>query len=151
MSESDNKQDIFDESNEVKSQWIKWGKVKDFIEGTLVDIREMESQLPDQVGKMVKLYEIRANSGSFHELDDKKQPVAEATVLEKGDIWTIGGKIGIDAQMRNAKIGQTIGMRFVEEKPSKTKGFNPSKVIKVFLGGMDPDFHGQLPEDELPA
>ena len=149
MTEAENKHDIFDESNEVKSQWVKWGKLKDFIEGTLVDIREIPNQLPGKEGQMTKIYEIQANSGSFHELDEKKNPMDDATVLEKGDVWTVGGKAGIDNQMRNAKIGQTVGMRFIEEKPSKTAGFNPTKVIKVFLGAMDPDFQGQLPEDEL--
>ena len=138
---------IFDAANEVKSSWIKWGMPKDFVEGTLIDIREIESQIPGKEGEMNKIYEIRAKSGSFHALDEKKNPVAEATVIETGDVWTVGGKPGIDTQMRNAKIGQFVGMRFVEEKPSKTTGFNPTKVIKVYLGGMDPEYQGEMPED----
>jgi len=147
---SESTQDIFDPANEVKSVWLKWGQPKDFIEGTLIDIREIESQIPGKEGEMNKIYEIRANSGSFHDLDEKKNPVPEATVLAQGDVWTVGGKPGIDSQMRNAKIGQKVGMRFVEEKPSKTKGFNPTKVIKIFLGAMDTEFQGELPGDESP-
>lgn len=136
----------FEGLEEVKSQWIKWGKVGDWIRGTLTDVREMDSNLPGKTGK-VKVYEFLAHGGSFHDLDEKKNPVAKATVLEKGAIWIIGGKAGIDTQMRNVKLGQIFGMRFAAEKPSKTKGFNPTKVIKVLIGGMDPDYQGQTGGD----
>lgn len=138
--------DQFQGLEEVKSQWIKWGKPGDWIRGTLTDVREMDSNLPGKTGK-VKVYEFLALAGSFHDLDAKKNPVETPTVLEKGTIWTVGGKAGIDNQMRNVKIGQQFGMRFTEEKPAKTKGFNPIKVIKILVGGMDPEYQGQSSAD----
>ena len=105
----------FEGLEEVKSQWIKWGQPGDWVRGTLCDVREMESQLPGKKqGEMVKVYEFIAAGGSFHDLDEKKNPLPDARILEKGSVWTIGGKAGIDNQMRNVKLGQVFGMRFAE-------------------------------------
>lgn len=137
--------------NEVKSQWIKWGKVGDWIRGTLTDVREMENQNADRAGEMVKVYEFIASGGSFHFFEKVNGVVTvdeQPTLLEKGSIWTVGGKAGIDNQMRNVKIGQTFGMRFAEEKPNaKNKSYSPTKVIKVLVGEMDPEYQGQTGAD----
>lgn len=138
-----------DDLKEVKSQWIKWGKVGDWIRGTLCDVREMDSTLSDKPGK-VKVYEFIAHGGSFHNFEKVNGQVVvdeKPTVLEKGQIWTIGGKAGIDNQMRNVKLGQVFGMRFAEEKPNKNKAFNNTKVVKVLVGEMDPEYQGQSGAD----
>ena len=57
--------DIFNDKNEIKSTWVKWGKIGDFITGTLVDVREINSQLPGKEGERVKVYEIKAESGQI--------------------------------------------------------------------------------------
>ncbi len=136
--------------NEVKSQWIKWGKAGDWIRGTLTDVREMDSNLADRPGEKVKFYEFLASGGSFHYFEKvagETKVDATPTVLEKGSIWLVGGKAGIDAQMRNVKIGQIFGMQFSEEKPNKNKSFSPTKVIKVRIGEMDPEYKGQQAGD----
>lgn len=119
--------------NEVPSNWISWGvPVEDKIFGTLISRRTMKSTFPGKEGEDVNIYEMKADLGSFHALDEKKNPVDEATVIEPGSIWNIGGKESIDKQMRNIKLGQKIGLKFIEEVPAKTKGFAPAKLIKVF-------------------
>lgn len=145
MSNTKTNEANFEGLEEVKSQWVKWGRQGDWVRGTLTDVREVDSQLPGQTGK-VKVYEFIAAGGSFHGITDGKVD-DKPTVLGKGDFWTAGGKAGIDNQMRNVKIGQVFGMRFAEEKPSKTKGFNPTKVIKVLVGGIDPEYQGQTSGD----
>ncbi len=52
--------------------------------------------------------------------------------------------------MTNMKVGQKIGLKFIESKPSKTKGFAPAKIVKVFAPKnedgdyqMDTDFIAQ--------
>jgi len=92
--------------------------------------------LPDKKGEMQTIYEIKVSDGAFHKLDDKKNPVPEVTKCVAGEFWNVGGKKGIDAQMRNVKIGQILGMKFMEETPSKTKGYNPTKVVKIFTEGL---------------
>lgn len=142
--------DGLDGLDEVKSQWIKWGKPGDWIRGTLCDVREMESQMAEKKGEKVKVYEFIAVGGSFHNFKKVNGQVivdAEPTVLNKGEVWTIGGKAGIDSQMRNVKIGQTFGMRFAEEKPNKNQAYNPTKVVKVLVGAMDPEYQGQTAAD----
>jgi hypothetical protein len=143
--------DPFEGMNEVKSQWIKWGKPGDWIRGTLTDVREMESQMSDRAGEMVKVYEFMASGGSFHyfeKINGVVEVQEEPTLLEGGAIWTVGGKPGIDSQMRNVKVGQIFGMRFAEEKPNKNKAFSPNKVIKVLIGEMHLNYMGQTGADQ---
>lgn len=133
--------DLFSEENAVSSNFISWGVPGDYIVGTLASTRQVENNLPDKKGEMQTIYEFKVTDGMFHKLDDKKQPIPEAERCQAGEFWNVGGKKGIDAQMRNVKIGQILGMKFMEETPSKTKGFNPTKVIKVFTEGkMDTEF-----------
>lgn len=133
--------------NEVKSSFVKWGKVGDFVRGTLLNVREIDNKMPGKEGTKTKLYEFRVAEGKFHNMDENKQPVEPEVVLVKDDIWVVGGKEGLDNQMRNIKLGQVFGMRFSEVKPAKTKGFNPAKVIKVYAGEMDPLYMGEKPGD----
>ena len=138
--------------SEAPASWVKWGTPGDWVRGTLADVREMESTLADKPGEMVKVYEFVASGGSFHNFKKENGVVnmdAEATILEKGSMWLIGGKAGIDNQMRNVKIGQIFGMRFAEEKPNKRNtSYSPTKVIKVLIGEMDSEYQGQTSADQ---
>ena|SRR3989344_5384616 len=128
---------------EVRSSFIKWGAVGDWIKGTLVSVREVESRLPGKEGEMQKIYEIKAEAGVFHNIDESKKVATEPTLINTGEYWNIGGKPAIDNSFRNIRVGQIVGLRFAEETPSKTKGFNPNKVIKVLAGSMDPNWTGE--------
>jgi hypothetical protein len=148
--------DIFDAENEVKSSFIQWGKPGDHIVGTLVDKREVENQLADKAGTMQTIYELLVEKGEYHIIKEDKSIDEKATTLNPSDIWSIGGKAAIDSQMRNVKIGQKVGMKYMEEVPSKTKGYNPTKVIKIYTSGemnqewldaQDPDGAGQAAKD----
>ena len=132
--------DIFDSKNEVKSLWVKWGRIGDNVHGTLVGVREIRSMLPGKEDEMVKLYELLADGGEYHDLDKKKNPVEPAIKVQAGEVYFIGGKTGIDAQMCRVKVGQRMGMKFTEEKDAKTKGFNALKIIKVFAGEMNEEW-----------
>ena len=133
------KGDSWDSSeNEVQSNWVKFNvPMEDKIMGTLIAVREVKSTLPGKEGELVKIYELKADEGTFHELDDKKKVVEEPVVIEAGTFWSVGGKPIIDRQMQNVKVGQKVGFKYTEEVPSKTKGFNPSKTIKVYTPKND--------------
>ena len=138
---------IFSEENEVKSNFIVWGAPGDFIIGTLVDVRETVNTLSDKK-EMQKIYELKAQDGSYHIIDAKKNPMPDATLIKADEYFNIGGKKGIDAQMRNIKIGQILAMKYIEEVPSKTKGYNPTKVIKIYTSGqMDTTFIAGMTAD----
>ena len=140
---------MLNDLKEVKAGWIKFGKVGDWIRGTLADVREMDSQM--KPGEKVKVYEFVAQGGAFHYFKKESGAIVvdpEPTILDTGSIWIVGGKPGIDDKMRNVKIGQIFGMRFQEEKPNKKNpSYNPTKVIKVLVGEMDKDYHGQTAAD----
>jgi len=122
------------EENEVKSNWMKFNvPLEDKIHGTLIGKRTMKSTMQGKEGALVNVYEIKADEESvYHGLDEKKKLIEEPNPIKVGDIFSIGGTAVIDRQMQNIRVGQIIGLKFIEEKPSKTKGFNPSKIVKVY-------------------
>jgi|SRR3989344_5453258 len=124
------------EENEVKNRFVKFNVVGDYIVGKLKDVREVESNLADQAGKMQKIYDIEAEAGCYHDLDANKRPLNQSEIVTSGQTYCVGGKPMIDDQMRNCVIGQRVGFKFKEEKPNKKKGFNAIKVIKVYR--LDP-------------
>lgn len=121
------------EANEVVSNWVKFNvPVEDKIFGTLIAKRTVKSTILGQEGKVVNVYELKADEGVYHVLDDKKKVVEEPVVVEAGGIYSIGGTAVIDRQMQNIRIGQKIGLKFIEERASKTKGFAAAKIVKVY-------------------
>ena len=126
------KADAFDESNEVASSFIKWGQEGDYILGTLTGSRQVPSTLPDKKGELQWIYEIKVDRGEYHDIDDKKRVADEATALEAGSTVSVGGRKTIDGRMRQIKLGQKVGLKFIEELPAKTKGYNATKLIKVY-------------------
>ena len=141
--------DAFDESNEVQSNWVKFNvPLEDKVFGTLIAKRQVKSTLPGKEGELVWVYEIKGEYGSYHELDDKKKVIETPVTIGAGDFYSIGGKPMIDRQMQNIKIGQKIGFKFIEEVPSKTKGFAAQKVIKVYAPRND-DNTPQMDEEFL--
>jgi len=99
---------IFDDSNKVKGNWWKQERVGDKISGTYLGKRQVTNSLK---GIDQWIYEIRT---------------------EEGEIWNIGGKPGIDIQMRHVKPGQIIGFEFIEERPNPKPGMNATKVVQVY-------------------
>lgn len=128
----------FDDTNVVPSNWISWNvPIEDKIFGTLISKKQMKSTLPGKEDEMTNVYEMKADYGSFHQVDEKKKVIDEPVLIAEDEIYNIGGKSIIDRQMQNIKIGQKIGLKFIEELPSKTKGFNPAKIVKVFAPKND--------------
>ena len=140
-----------DESNEVKSQWAKFNIAgSDKVKGTLIAKRQIKSNLPGKTGELVWVYDLKVDEGTFHALDKKKKIIEEPIVAGEGEIWSVGGKPGIDAQMRNVKLGQKVGFKFLAEIEAKTAGYNPAKQIKVYTPKND-DGSYQMDEEWLAA
>ena len=136
-----------DDSNAVASNWMKFNvPLEDKVFGTLIEKRTMKSTLPGAEGKVVNVYEMKVDEASFHTLDEKKRVVEEPIVLSSGDFISVGGTAVIDRQMQNIRVGQKIGLKYIEEKPSKTKGFAPAKIVKVFAPKNE-DGTPQMDED----
>ncbi len=133
--------DLFDEEARVKPLWVKWGKVGDYIAGTLINVKVIKSTLKGKEGTDQKIYEIMATApddthkdfGQYHEFEDNGDAKKEVTKVKPGKIYLVGGKFDIDDAMTHAELGQFVVMKFIEERPNKKKGYNPSKVVQVWL------------------
>lgn len=137
MAKATNK-DVFDDSNEVQSNWWKANvPMEDKISGTLIAKRQIKSALPGKEGEMEWVYDLKADTGTYHTLDDSKKVIETPVTIAAGDYYSVGGKPGINRQMTNIKVGQKIGFKFIDVSPSKTKGFAPSKNIKVYAPKND--------------
>lgn len=111
---------IFDESNKVEGNWMKFRKIGDYIEGTLVGRREVPSQFSS--GNQI-IYELKVT-------DVVRDGQGED--VETGDLWNVGGKFGIDQQMKTVRVGQVIGMKFESTKKNPRPGFNDTKIIQIY-------------------
>lgn len=159
-----------DGMREAKNNFVKFSKVGDFVKGTLVDTRTMKSTLPGKDGHKNTVFEVMVHAGEYHDAEssvdangNKTVKVSEnPTVLNEGDFVTVGakddiapdGKVlnkGLTDNLRNVKVGQIVAFQFTEIKPSKTPGFAPAKIIKVLVGGMDPNYMGQKAGDTVSA
>lgn len=123
--------------NEAQNNFVSWGEVGDFVLGALVSRKQVPSTLPDKQGEMQWVYELKVREAEYHTLDEKKRVNEEATVLAEGDIVSVGGRKTIDSRMARIAIGQVVGLKFVEELEAKTRGYNATKLIKVFTPKAD--------------
>jgi len=133
--------------SKVEYNNIKFGKVGDWFRGTLTaNTRQMKNNL-SSTGEMQTVFEFKASGGSFHNIVDK-QVQAEATEITKGDFWSyITGKQVLVNQLKGAKLGQEVGLRFSEIKKATRPGFDNTKIIQVMLGAMDPEYQGETKSD----
>lgn len=139
---------IWGEGNKVKAEYktLAWGKPGDYFKGVLTDngSKEVKSKYPPF--EMQKIFEFKAIGGAFHNIVNKVVDV-EPTECIAGDFWSVIPKAAMLAQLKKAKIGQIVGLRFTEEKKSKTEGYNDAKIVNVFLGEMDPTYQGESGAD----
>lgn len=134
MAKPNNKKADWDsDENEAKNNFVAFSEVGDKVLGTLIGKKQTKSTLPDRAGEMQWIYEIKVRECSYHILDDKKKVVEDAIEPEEGEIVSVGGRKMIDSRMARVKLGQIVGLKFVEELAPKTKGYNPTKLIKVYL------------------
>lgn len=125
--------DPFAGLSEIKTESLTFGKIGDWVKGTLTNISKAPSKF--QAGRIENVYEFKAQGGFIH--DEKGQNVN----VDEGAFYTFWGKPQLDNAMRNIKVGQIFASQFVKTKPS-TKG-NPQKIFKVASGKMDPDYKGE--------
>lgn len=115
---------IFSDENKVKGNWWKCETVGDKISGTYIGKRQVVNQLS---GQDQWIYEIKD---------------------ERGEYWNIGGKPGIDVQMRHVKPGQIVGFEFKEERQSTKPGMNAAKIVQVYANETIVDTNYVAAEEE---
>ena len=136
----------FEGMEEAKRPQIKFGKIGDWFKGIVVDnTREIPNQLSAR-HEMQTIYEFKAKGGSFHNIVNRVVDT-EPTIIEEGEFYSYFAKDFVRAQLKNAKIGQVIGLRYSVDKPSSKPGNNPAHIISVFHGEMDPTYQGEQAGD----
>ena len=130
---------------EVKSPWFKFTEEGDNIIGTLISVREAPSRQEGHEGEMVPIYEMKCDSGEYHELDDEKKVIKTAIKIAEGEIYNVGGHWMLDKQMRNIKLGSKIKIEHAGTKKAQKSGNHPMKIRKVYTNGvMDTEFLEEL-------
>ena len=106
--------DVFSDKNKVvpESNFFKFEKVGDSVSGYLVSVRLQEGK------------------GAY---GPQKIFLLEQSDGEEVSVGIAMSKVGVINVMRNAKVGQLIGFKFVKTLAPKTPGFQPTKCIDVFL------------------
>lgn len=112
----------FSNDDKVKSNFFKFKKLNDYIQGTLIDKYEQEDRMPNAKSGLQWIYEIKAVAS--------KQDGVETE--ENDTIIKVGGKLALDSQLKNVGLGQIIEIRFVEEKKPSKPGLNGAKILQVF-------------------
>lgn len=127
---SDKEKDIFDPENEATvGDTVAWNKVGDFIAGTYIGVKK---NVETKHG-LKSIFQILARRGAWTQKDklDGKETTVEAV---EGEVYGVWGKDDILSSSLGAlKIGQNVGVKFTESKPS-TKG-NAAKIVKVYADG----------------
>ena len=114
---------IFDDSNKMSSKFFQFKTIGDKIEGTLVDKRIVMNKMS---GKEQILYELKTKDDEY---------------------MIVGGKPGIDMQMKRVKLGQVVGFEFVSEKPNP--GLSATKIIQVYANKDIVDEEWVEEQDEI--
>jgi hypothetical protein len=126
---------------EVASQTVTFGKPGDFIKGTYTGSKPVQTSLGQTV-----LYELKGIVGSFHNVDNKKNPVEPAVEVVAGAFYNVWrGKEGsnIEGLFKKSRLGDIVSLQFKEEKESKTKGYAPFKIMKGMQYGHDATYAGE--------
>lgn len=123
-----------DPSNEVQSNWVKFNvPMVDKIKGTLVSKTQVPSKMAGKEGTKQWQYELKADEGVYHALDESKKLIDEPIDVVAGGFYSVGGTTTIDRQMKNVQVGQKIGLKYIEDQPAKVKGWAPAKIIRVYV------------------
>lgn len=132
----------FDDFQTEKSKSISWGKVGDFVTGTIIN-RSVNNQ-KDAYGNTAVIYEILVEGGVYHErerdaegkIKKSTNPDAVEIKLAKGDIVSVWAKVYdgkrnsvLANQLERVPLGAYTRIVFSETQPSD-KG-NDAKIINA--------------------
>ena len=110
---TDKKASIFSEENVPESNWFKFAKVGDRVNGEVVEVslkKSTDATFADQRVFLLK--------------------------QDDGELINVGVKVTSDYLMsRTNQVvpGDMIGFEFKKEIPAKKKGYNPAKSIEVYV------------------
>lgn len=127
-----------------KTNSFKFGKPGDAIKGEYLGSKPFEGQYGPTF-----IHSVRAVAGSYHDIvDDVVQEAA--TPVKPGETYSVFEKVTFADQIAQAKVGQMVIVRYVEEKAKKgTDGKKKSdrfKHVVCLLGPMSEPQEAALPD-----
>lgn len=99
---------------EINMAEKKWHKIED-------TIKKFEQPGDEVTGTLVAIEENQSYGGKVYKLENGDKTI------------TVFGTAVLDSRMAGVEIGSEVLIRFVDEKPNKTKGYNPIKNFDVFV------------------
>ena len=113
----------------------KPGKPGDAIKGIYTgSVREFEGQY----GK-THIYELVGIEGEWHEMDEDGKPVGSAVKVEAGTSYSLFARKTFEDDLKRAKPGQKILVKFTESRKPKSGG-KMYKYVEALLGPMDEEW-----------
>jgi hypothetical protein len=106
----------FEES--VSGSFVKWTEVGQKVKGVCTEIYERENALKG--GEMQTIVVVDTEEGDSVQVALKDQSMKSAC--------------------KKLMVGQQVGFLFAELIPAKSKGYQDFKLIKVYLGQLDPSY-----------
>ena len=90
----------------------------------------------DELGKKVQ----GTYQGKYSSIDPNgNDQLVYAFVDADGSYFRVGSRgKQFDSSMSEAQVGQRVGLLYAEDIASKDKGKSPFKLVKVYLGEVDP-------------
>lgn len=138
------------EENEAKSISFKWGKFADddYNGDRILGVMLSKQQIPNKKAKDPNakqwVYEVKVRECEFHDMDKKQNAIEPSIVIAKGEVINIYGRAFYDKVLRQVKIGQVFGLKYIKDIPATVAGNSDTKEIKVFL----PKVNGEYEMDE---
>lgn len=111
------KTDLFSEENQVKSNFVKWDKPGQSVQGTYVEKKVSDNRL--KPGTQQTLYLIEQDDGLV------------VIVAGRGN-----ANPSVIVGLENLTFGSYCGVRYEGDIESKKPGMNPAKIIRVYSTGL---------------
>lgn len=113
----------------------KPGKPGDAIKGIVTGaVRAFEGQYGE-----THIYELVGIEGEYHQLNDDGQPTDDVVVIEPGLTYALFERATFADDLKRAKPGQKVIIRFTELRKPKSGG-KPYKFVECLLGPMDEEW-----------
>ena len=113
----------------------KPGSPGDAIKGIFTGIvRQFEGQYG-----VTHIYDVLGIEGSFHNIDEDGKPTDEVVTILPGQTYAVFERSTFADDIKRAKAGQRIIIRFTELRKPKSGG-KPYKMVECLLGPMDEEW-----------
>lgn len=103
---------------EVQSNWQKWEKQGDSVEGVLVNIDVVQDNIDES--KMQKVYTLIQDDGN------------EILIGGRSPLHRNGEEVKVIFGLERVRIGQRVKLEYTHDLEPTKKGNNPAKIIKVY-------------------